>query len=160
MKKSEMISPNFSLRELTRSDAATRLGLDNTPTAEIRAALKAVTVAILEPVRAQFGPVMVSSGYRSAEVNKAIKGSPRSQHMFGQAVDFEVPGVGNGKIAQWIKAHLDYDALILEFHDPKDPHSGWVHCSYVRGKNRKLNLTAERVDGKVVYSAAVWGGKA
>lgn len=150
-KRPDLLSPHFSMREMTRSETAARRGIDNTPPDDVRPALKILAMAVLEPVRAAFGPVLVTSGYRSPELNKAIKGSPRSQHMLGQAVDFEVPGVPNVRIAKWISTHLDYDCLILEFHDPADPQAGWVHCSYVGQKNRKRLLRAQRVDGRIVY---------
>jgi hypothetical protein len=69
-----------------------------------------------------------------------------SQHTLGQAADFEVPGISNMELAQWIIDNLDYDQLILEFYDDVDPRSGWVHCSYVENPNRKKAL---RFDGKV-----------
>ena len=151
MKRKDMLSPNFSIREMTRSGTAARRGIDNTAPDEARRALKVLALAVLEPVRAAFGPVIVTSGYRSPELNRAIKGSRNSQHMTGHAVDFEVPGVSNARVAKWISTHLDYDCLILEFHDPTDPHAGWVHCSYVGASNRRKILTAQRIDGKVVY---------
>lgn len=152
MSREEMLSPHFSLREMTRSDTAARRGIDNSAPDSVRSALRMVALAVLEPIRAEFGPVLITSGYRSPALNRAIKGSAKSQHMLGQAVDFEVPLIANAKLAAWIEKNIDYDCLILEFHDPRDPFSGWVHCSYVGQSNRKKSLTAQRVDGKVIYS--------
>ncbi|MGL6340489.1 MAG: D-Ala-D-Ala carboxypeptidase family metallohydrolase, partial [Waterburya sp.] len=68
-----------------------------------------------------------------------IGGSGTSQHCLGQAVDFEVPGLPNKEVAQWIRKNLDFDQLILEFYDGKNPNSGWIHCSYVE-QNRNQSL--------------------
>ena len=138
------LSPNFTLEELCKSQTALRQGIDNTPRDDgIIAALTAVTRNILQPVRDHYGvPIAPSSGYRCAELNGAIGGAATSQHVKGQAVDFEVPGVSNLALAAWVEQTLDFDQLILECYTPGEPTSGWVHCSYVgRGENRKQVLT-------------------
>ena len=69
-----------------------------------------------------------------------------SQHAKGQAVDFEIAGIPNIKIAYWLQNNVDFDQLILEFYNPNDPAGGWVHVSYNEaGANRKQVLT---YDGK------------
>ena len=133
------LSPNFSLQELTKSQTATRLGIDNTPTEKHINALKALCLHVLEPCRKQFArSITPSSGYRSKELCKAIGSKATSQHAKGQAVDFKVIGVSNLELAEWIRDNLEFDQLILEFYKPDDPNAGWVHCSYrADGKNRK-----------------------
>lgn len=131
------LSKNFTLRELTRSQVAARRGIDNTPPAWAEENLSRLARNVLQPVRDHFGPTNVSSGYRCAALERAIKGkpdtwTPRGQHPQGQAADFEVLGQSNVVVATWIAAHLEFDQLILEFYDGVDPHSGWIHCSYVR----------------------------
>lgn len=145
------ISDNFYLSEFTNSQTARRHGIDNTPTAQQIKALTALVTNILQPVRNRFGPIFINSGFRSKELNTAIGGSPTSQHMKGQAADIECPPVSNMDLAVWIRDNLDYDQLILEFHDPKDgPRSGWVHVSYVSPTaNRKQTLSIRRIDGVV-----------
>lgn len=135
----ERLSKNFTLGELIKSNIATRLGIDNTPSPEVVENLRNVATYILQPVRDWAGvPVVVSSGYRSPILNKEAKGSSTSQHMTGSAVDFEIPGVSNYEVAAWIRDNLEFDQLILEFYTPGDPNSGWVHCSYVTNRpNRK-----------------------
>ena len=64
-----------------------------------------------------------------------------SQHTTGQAVDFEIPGIPNLAVAEWIRDKLDFDQLILEFFDPEEPHSGWVHVSLKKKDNRNQVLT-------------------
>lgn len=154
MPKAESLTWNFTLHELTRSAEAVRFGIDNTAPPEVVRALRFTALAVLEPVRQKWGLVRVSSGYRSPALNKRIKGSPKSQHMAGQAVDFEVPGTPNKTVAAWIRDHLNFDQLILEFWSADDPASGWIHCSYVGSKiNRKSVLTASRGEGgRVVYT--------
>jgi len=149
------LSTNFSLSELTKSEAATRLGLDNTPALQIIENLEALVQNILQPVRDKFGPVVVTSGYRSPEVNKAIGGSATSDHCKGQAADFEVLGKDNRELAIWIAENMQFTQLILEFYKPGVPDSGWVHCSYDPGNLKRQVLTAEKVNGKTVYSTGI-----
>lgn len=139
--KKMQLSKNFTLSELTRSQTASRLGINNVPNAQVIANLRILCENILQPVRDNYGlPVVVSSGYRSPELNRKIKGSRTSQHMTGHAVDFEVPTVENLQVANWIKSNLSFDQLILEFWTGGN--SGWIHCSYVSPeKNKKQLLT-------------------
>ncbi len=146
------LSENFTLAELTKSDTAIRKGIDNSPTDEHLENLKAVVQNVLQPVRDHFGPVRVTSGYRSEALNDAIGGSSKSQHSKGQAVDFEVSGVSNYDVACWIRDNIEFDQLILEFYVSGDPNSGWVHCSYKDGDNREECLTATKENGKTVYN--------
>ena len=135
------LSPHFTLAEMVVSQTASRLGLDNTPPPAVIAALRGLCLNLLEPVRAHFGrPVIVSSGYRAPAVNKACGGSATSQHRFGQAADFTVPGVANLELCQWIQRNLKYDQLIYEFGP-----SGWVHASWLDGPLRMQELSAKRM---------------
>lgn len=139
------LSENFYLNEFTKSQIAERHGLDNTPTNEVIENLKLLCQYILQPVRDHFKrPVIISSGYRSPEVNRLAKGSPTSQHVIGMAADFEINGLSNLALAEWIRDNLVFDQLILEFWVPEDPNSGWVHCSYNQAKNRKQTLTINK----------------
>lgn len=126
------ISPNFTLNELTKSSTAMRLDIDNTPSMEHLVAMTALVHKIAQPIREKFGVVTVNSCYRSPDLNTAVKGSKRSQHCKGQAIDLEVMRVPNDELATWIFNNLEFDQLILEYFDPKagDPNMGWVHCSY------------------------------
>jgi len=150
----KMLSSHFSLKEMIRSETATRKGIDNTPSPEHLANLSAVCKNILEPVREHFKkPVQINSAYRGPRLNKAVGGSAKSQHCNGEAVDFEIDGLSNLELAEWVSKYTNFDQLILEFYDPKEgPNSGWVHASYSSsGKQRKSILTAVRVKGKTVY---------
>ena len=146
------LSNNFSLNELTRSQTAERKGIDNTPSAEHQENLKSLCMAILQPVRDHFSKVVtISSGYRSPELCVAIGSKTTSQHAKGQAADFEIFGVSNKALADYIDSELHYDQLILEYWKESDPNSGWVHCSFSEGQNRKQYLRAYKEDGKTKY---------
>jgi len=146
------LSANFSLKELTKSDTATRLGIDNTPNQETIDNLKMLCQKVLQPVREHFGKsVTVNSGYRSPESNAAVGGSKTSDHCRGYAADIEISGVPNAELAQWIMDNLDYTQLILEFYTQGIPDSGWVHVSYDANHLKKQELTAVKVAGKTQY---------
>jgi zinc D-Ala-D-Ala carboxypeptidase len=147
------LSKSFTLNELTKSQEATRLGIDNTPSEEHIENLKILCEKILQPLRDYYGmPVSISSGYRSAALCEAIGSSSKSQHTKGQAADFEIFGVANKDIAEFIVNNFDYDQCILEFWNENDPNSGWVHCSYSANGNRKQYLKAEKLNGRIVYT--------
>ena len=146
------LSANFTLKELTKSDTATRLGIDNTPNDEALENLKLLCEKVLQPVREHFGKsVTVNSGYRSPESNAAVGGSKTSDHCKGQACDLEIDGIPNPELAQWIMDNLDYTQLILEFYTQGQPNSGWVHVSYDPDNLKKQELTAVKVAGKTQY---------
>ncbi|WP_169542842.1 D-Ala-D-Ala carboxypeptidase family metallohydrolase [Sneathiella aquimaris] len=136
------LSEHFSLSELTRSDLAARLQIDNTPGPQEIACLKQLAENILEPVRKHYNkPFRPNSGYRCLALNRALKSKDSSQHVKGQAVDIEVPGVSNFDLAEWMYQNLQFDQLILECYKPGDPNSGWVHCSFVADQCRQECLT-------------------
>jgi zinc D-Ala-D-Ala carboxypeptidase len=145
------LSPHFTLEELTKSQVGDRMGINNLPGAAALDSLKVLCERVLEPIRIQFGPVFVNSGYRGPELNKAVGGVSTSQHCLGQAADIEVPGVANGTLALWISENLDFDQVILECYRKGQPNSGWVHVSYKGSDNRKTTLTASVVEGRMVY---------
>jgi hypothetical protein len=146
------LTANFSLHELTKSETALRLGLDNTPDATVTANLKTLCEKVLQPVRDHYKKgVKVNSGYRSPESNAAVGGSKTSDHCRGFACDLEIPGVANADLAKWIMDNLEYTQLILEFYTPGIPDSGWVHVSYDPSNLKKQELTATKQNGKTVY---------
>ena len=146
------LTENFSLLELTKSQTAERKGIDNTPSTEHQENLKKLCENVLQPVRDHFEQVVsVSSGYRSPELCTAIGSKITSQHAKGQAADFEIFGVSNKVLADYIDSELHYDQLILEYWKESDPNSGWVHCSYSEGNNRRQYLRAYKEDGKTKY---------
>jgi zinc D-Ala-D-Ala carboxypeptidase len=150
------LSKYVSLAEVIRSDTAKRKGIDNSPTAEHLENLKVICDEVFDKVREYFGvPLFISSGYRSAALNKAIGGSATSDHNLGRALDLDQDGHGNGvtnaDVFNYIKSNLDFDQLIWEFGTDKNP--DWVHVGYRKGANRKQILKAVREGGKTKYVA-------
>ena len=139
------LSPHFTLGEMTKSQTALRMGLDNDPDEPALDALTTLCVEALEPIREHFGrPVVVNSGYRSPNVNRAIGGASTSQHCKGEAADIEVPGLDNQELYLWAAENIDFDQLILEYYTGEES-SGWVHVSYVsRETNRKDRLRIDK----------------
>tara|TARA_R100000231_G_C5311325_1_gene160504 strand:- start:303 stop:773 length:471 start_codon:yes stop_codon:yes gene_type:complete len=148
------LSNNLSLAEVTKSATAKRKGISNEPNTEHLENLKAVAENIFQPIRDHFKvPIAVTSGYRSPALNQAIGGSTKSQHCKGEALDIDCDvfsGLSNREVFEFIKDYLEFDQLIYEFGDDKQP--DWVHCSYKReGRNRGEVLRAVRANGKVRY---------
>ena len=149
------LSEHLDLSEVTRSESAKRKGISNMPTEAHIANFKLLAEKIFEPIRTHFRcPIIISSGYRSKELNAAIGGSLTSQHCQGEAIDIDMDGTPNGVINRmvfdYIKDNLEFDQLIFEFGDKENP--DWVHVSYESsGKQRKQILRAIRTNGKTSY---------
>lgn len=147
------LTTNFSLSELVRTSKK----VDNWPkNTEVIWHLHNLCWYVLQPIRNHYGrSVKVSSGYRSKELNTLIGGSLTSQHSFGMAADFEIPGVDNREVAKWIYANISYDQLILEFYQSKSgKSSGWIHCSYKPTGRRNEFLIARKSQGRTLYLPA------
>jgi hypothetical protein len=147
------LSKNLALAEVTRSETAKRKGISNMPTPEHLENFKKLAENVFQPIREHFGvPIHISSGYRSAALNKAVGGSASSQHCTGEAIDIDMDGtsITNAQIFNFIKDNLNFDQMIWEFGTDKNP--DWVHVSYEStGKQRKQILVAKRVGGKTTY---------
>jgi hypothetical protein len=147
------LSTNLSLAEVTRSETAKRRGISNMPTAEHIENFKKLAANIFQPIREHFGkPIIISSGYRSAELNKAIGGSLSSQHCSGEAIDIDMDGtdITNSQIFNYIKENLNFDQMIWEFGTDTNP--DWVHVSFASNRSqRKQILVAKKVNGKTTY---------
>jgi|TARA_R110000824_G_scaffold105590_1_gene249828 hypothetical protein len=146
------LSENFSLAEYSKSNTAVRLDIDNEPLDEHLESAINLFENVIQPVRDEFGPTRITSGYRSEALNEAIGGSATSQHSKGQACDFECDGTDNKEVVEWIIDNVDFDQLILEFYNEEDPNSGWIHCSFKdEESNRNQVLRALKRDGRTVY---------
>lgn len=137
------LSENFTLAELAKSSTALRLGINNAPNPSEINFLRQLANNILQPVRDEHGSYAINSGFRCLELNRVIGSKDTSQHVKGQAADFEITSLDNHYLATWISENLEFDQLILEFYNG-EPSSGWVHCSYVEGHNRNECLTISR----------------
>jgi zinc D-Ala-D-Ala carboxypeptidase len=133
------LSPHFSLEELTHSDTAVRLGIDNTPTVEIIDNLTFLANE-LEYVRTILGhPMLISSGFRSHVLNNHLGSKRTSSHTKGLAVDFICPSFGNPRSVcdAIVSANINYDQVILEY-------DRWVHLSFTQDEPRKEALVIDK----------------
>jgi len=159
-----LIAPNFRAYELTRSDLADRLGIDNSFASpqELHAAIH-LARQVLQPVRAAFGSFSPNSVYRGQNLERALKNKPStwlttSQHARGEACDIEIVAKPTLELAAWARDNLpDFDQIICECYDPaKGPNSGWVHISLKApgtGANRRqcLSYVRDPGSGRLVY---------
>jgi len=147
------LSRHFTLAELTASQIAARRGLDNTPGDAEANQLRRLCALILEPLRVALDrPVVVTSGYRSREVNALVGGAKNSHHLSGRAADIQVPGMTPIEVCRAIaEAELPFDQLIHEFGD-------WCHVSVALDQQDppRTLLTARVVDGRVEYQQGLW----
>jgi hypothetical protein len=147
------ISEHISYKEGIFSATALRYGIDNTPNdCELKAML-VLAEKIFEPLRKHFGvPIKINSFFRCLALNKRVGGSSSSQHVKGEAIDIDdtLGGVTNKQMFDWIVANLDFDQIIWEFGNSKNP--DWVHVSYASPeKNRRIKLRAVKRNGKTSY---------
>lgn len=126
----------FTVEELSRSSVAQTKRIDNKPNAEQKSALVDLIENVLDPLREKFGkPILVSSGFRSKDLNRAVGGAASSQHMKGEAADiYTGTKEGNKELFDIIRKELPFDQVI----DEKD--FSWVHVSYKESGNRKQTL--------------------
>jgi hypothetical protein len=148
------LSKNLTLAEMTRSESAKRLGINNNATKEHIENMKLLASNIFQPIRDHFKkPIHISSGYRSKALNDSIKGTSKtSQHSSGEAIDIDMDNtnITNAQVFDYIKNNLNFDQLIWEFGTDKNP--DWVHVSYEStGKQRKQTLKAIKKNGKPSY---------
>mgnify|MGYP001319269920 FL=1 len=149
----EKISQNISYKEATKSNTALRLNLNNTPNDYQVSNMVGVAHNVFEPLREYVGgPIKINSMFRSEELNTAIGGSSRSQHIEGRAMDLDdtFGHATNAEMFHYIKDNLSFDQLIWEFGDDSNPN--WIHVSYISDEeNRGRCLRAEKINGKTSY---------
>ena len=147
------LSKNFALSEITHSNTAKRLGIENEPTEKHLQNMQHLVDDLLQPLRDAVGPIRISSGYRNPSLNRAIGGSRSSQHCKGEALDlqfWEMGKMNNKVIYDWIlKSGLEFDQMINEFD------FAWIHISLKAEDNRKQVLEAYKdEDGDTRYRYA------
>jgi len=135
------LTKNFTLEEMLRSGTGSRNGITEqfTPSKVVIENLTFLCKNILQPLRDRLGvPVLVSSGYRCARVNKLVGGVKTSQHQNGQAADLKATGkMSNAELFFEIQnSDLPFDQLLWEFGDSKSP--DWVHVSYSDKHRRQV----------------------
>tara|TARA_R100001594_G_scaffold2429_3_gene9554 strand:+ start:327 stop:833 length:507 start_codon:yes stop_codon:yes gene_type:complete len=152
-----ILTKNFTLHELVKSNTALRLGINNTPTKEGVIKLRLLAANLLQPIRERLSaPIRITSGYRSPELSAVIGSSENSQHCRYEAIDCQFVKRGkmdNLKIYQaLIDLNIDYDQCILEFGTPsptenKDTdYPSWIHISWKMSDNRRQTLVAYKDD--------------
>jgi len=140
------LSAHVTLAEFENSPTATTHGINNKMSLSQIESAKLLCENVFEPLRSYLNtPIKISSGFRSLQLNRMIKGSSSSQHCKGEAMDLQIGA--NGFF--FIKTKLDFDQLIWEFGNDENP--SWVHVSY-SSKNRKQVLKATKKNGKTIYS--------
>ena len=147
------LSTNITLEMLTRSQTATRKGIEEqfNPSPEIIERLKDLSVNVIERLLVIFPDLFISSGYRSPELNTIIGGANSSQHTKGEAVDLGITKTSNISIARaLLSAKIPFDQMIVEFGTFEKPQ--WIHISYKKERLRNEILRAETVNGKTVYT--------
>lgn len=137
----------FRWREFLRSDTAAQLKIDNTPPASAQVNIMYLVDKVLEPLREALGPIVVTSGYRSEALNKAVGGAHGSFHRYGYAADIRPPAVSPVSLKQifdYIYKKLPYTELIAE-----EIPDGWVHVAIARGRENEKQLKY-KLPGKTV----------
>lgn len=149
----ERISEHISYKEAIKSTTATRLSIENIPNDYQVTNMVGVAVNVFEPLREYVGgPIKINSFFRCEDLNQAIGGSARSQHCEGRAIDLDdtFGHKTNAQMFHYIKDNLNFDQLIWEFGNDRNPE--WVHVSYVsKEENRGRCLRALKENGKTVY---------
>lgn len=137
----ENISEHISYAESIHSEKAISLGLDNTPNEEQLVRMREVALMCFEPLRKWYGKaIKINSFFRSPLVNKAVNGSPTSDHMKGCSIDLTAGSKEeNLKLFTWMKANLIFDQLIWE------NEGAWIHVSFKKGQNRNQVLNLKQI---------------
>ena len=139
------LSAGFNLDEFTISQAAERRGYNNKPNEQEIDNLTELCSNVLQPLREIIQvPIVITSGFRSFDVNTIVGGASNSQHLEGKAADFIVPSMILTDVFNIVQNQLSFDQLIYEFEK-------WIHVSWNGERNRKEVLTSEMIAGKTKY---------
>lgn len=140
------LTEHFTLEEMVVSETAARQGIANEPDSSAITRLRRLCQCVLEPLRTKLGkPIVITSGYRSAELNQAIGGSRHSLHQQGRAADIIIPYMSPYEVCQTVlKMQLPCAQIIHEF-------GRWSHIAIAELDEATELLTAMRIDGKTVY---------
>ena len=136
------ISKHISYKEAVGSNYAKQKGIKNKPNEEQVENMKLLAEEVFEPLREWVGcPIRVNSMFRSKELNSAIKGSLKSSHLNGEAMDItSMGGKSNLDMFHYIKDNLEFDQLIWEF--GKEPK--WLHVSFSKNNRKQVLVTKKR----------------
>lgn len=150
---------NFTYEEFISSNKAKELNIDNIPSKKYWKNIELLAQNILQPVRKKFGPIRITSGFRSLKLNTAIGGSKTSNHLYGNAADIEIinKNISQFLILEYIHKHLKYSELIYEY-----PPNGWIHVAYHENiQTKEIKLKDKKHNYKIVsldYIKKLYGG--
>lgn len=139
---------HFTYNEFIKSDTALRKGIDNKPNGDQINNIGKLVDRVLEPTRDKFGPIRITSGFRTPELCLAIGSSPTSNHTRGEAADIEPVNchIQLIDVLEWIYNNCEFRELIAEYFP-----LGWIHVAYREGANvKKLKLKDKDHNYKVV----------
>ena len=141
------ISNHISYKEATHSDYAKQYKISNKPTPAHIKNMELIAEKVFEPLREWVkGPIKVNSMFRSEDLNRGIKGSPRSSHLTGNAIDLTTMGnKSNLEMFHYIKDKLDFDQLIWEYGTDEPV---WLHVSYKNKKDNRKEVLVTRRKGR------------
>lgn len=128
------LSENFTKEEFEFSDKAVKKNIENKMTEDLERNAIALCFNVLQPLRDEFGTIVISSGYRCLELNKAVGGEKNSQHMKAEAADIIAKEANLMNVFKYIVKELDFDQCFLETN--KNGRQ-WIHVSYSRNGNRR-----------------------
>ena len=144
----EPIGRHFKLKHLIYSNTAKNNsinnfpGVDNSPSqTEVVENLRSLMEIVVDPIVDIYPDLIITSGYRCITLNCRLGGSNTSQHVFGQAVDIQIPGLATADVYNYIYYQVTgWDQLIWEY--PERGGSSWVHVSYSSRNRRKTTLAS------------------
>ena len=144
----EPIGRHFKLKHLIYSNTAKNNsinnfpGVDNSPSqTEVVENLRSLMEIVVDPIVDIYPDLIITSGYRCITLNSRLGGSNTSQHVFGQAVDIQIPGLSTADVYNYIYYQVTgWDQLIWEY--PERGGSSWVHVSYSSRNRRKTTLAS------------------
>ena len=144
----EPIGRHFKLKHLIYSNTAKNNsinnfpGIDNSPSqTEVIENLRSLMNVVVDPIVDIYPDLIITSGYRCMALNSRLGGSNTSQHVFGQAVDIQIPGLSTADVYNYIYYQVTgWDQLIWEY--PERGGSSWVHVSYSSRNRRKTTLAS------------------
>lgn len=144
------LTENFTYKEMIFSQTSIRLGIDNTPPSDVLKNLVFLCSQVLQPLRNELGPLIVTSGYRCKELNFAVGGVKNSAHIYGLAADIVSPNYSAKDIINILVSHeIPFDKAINELNE-------WVHIAAAKDAPRRLVIESVKdEDGKVYYKNLV-----
>jgi len=141
----EPIGKYFQLRDLIYSDKAKKLNINNMPgvdgnQSQIIESLRALMTNVVDIIGNTHSDLIISSAFRCKALNAEVGGADKSQHVWGEAVDLQVPSLTSAQLYNWIYNHTPFDHLIWEY--PEDKTGSWVHVSYSMFRNPQRRRTS------------------